>query len=287
MKTTSSDPLGLLACSASKMAALWLLCGLAVVATAAPTEPASAPESRCEVRPEVGAICELTWALSVDGQPAGEQRVVLRQEGTVRMLELTAFVPGTVQRRWPFRARRAAPAFEQRLTATRLPGEEASVHSVRSIAGSRLELQARETGAMWRLAITDDVGTRDRKLPASRVSLSVVDLLDPTTSGRLAGLEQAGLLDPVSGEVRPGAVVDLGVRQLEVGGAPTPLHGWEFRAADDVWRWYLSPNGYLVRFEQPLGDRVVRAELVGGAPRGQDDFGVPSLPDVEVLDEPS
>ncbi len=226
--------------------------------------------------------------LTVDGQPAGTREVSVRYEGPtgerVRIFEAYTKIdpPPTGKRR----KRRAPPEpiFRQRLTANSHEGAPASFHSTLVSDGIPLEIQARYATGAWRLAVTGVEGTRTTTIKPSDIDLSTVDLFDPESERKLAGLEHARILDAASGQVLEGEVVPLGPSELEINGEMMWVDGWEWRAPQASWRLFYALNGFVVRFQGAIGGQEVDARLIGGAPRAIDEFGIPPQPRIEEIE---
>ncbi len=228
----------------------------------------------------------LIWMLSVDGEPAGTREVRVHYEGQsgdrVRIFEAYTEVWGEAKRK-----KQDPPiVYRQRLTANSHEGAPASFHATIDDGGLSREVQARWASGTWRLAVTDAAGTQTSTINPSRLDLSTVDLFDPESSLSLVGRDHARVLDAVDGTIVEGPVISLGASEIEVGGEPLWVDGWEWRPPQGTWRLFYALNGFVVRFEGPVGGRVVDAKLIGGAPRAIDEFGVPAPPQVEELDLP-
>lgn len=230
----------------------------------------------------------LVWMLTVDGTPAGTREVRVFYEGQsgdrVRIFEAYTELDDLEQKR----RKRKDPevSYRQRLTANSHEGAPASFHSTLDLQGAPVEVQARWASGTWRLAVTDHGGTRTTTVNPSRIDLSTVDLFDPESTRRLAGREYARILDAASGAIVEGPVVALGPTELTLSGEPMWVEGWEWQTPEGPWRLWYAWNGFVVRFEGPVGGKRVDAKLIGGAPRAIDEFAIPPQPDVEALEVP-
>lgn len=228
-----------------------------------------------------GADESATWSLSVDGAPVGTRSIAVRYEGQTgdrtRIVEVYTDVRGGVKKkdRW---------SYQQRLTATSREGDPASFASVIDANGAPREIQARFADGVWHVSVSEPSGTRTYELRPTRVDLSTIDLLDPEANRRIAGLDQARILSAEIGKILEGPVTALGPSQVTVGAETLEVEGWEWQTDLGAWRFWYAADGFLLKYEQPLLDRVVTAELSGEAPRTVDEFAVPAGPAVEAED---
>jgi hypothetical protein len=227
--------------------------------------------------PDVGA----TWSLAVDGQEVGTREIRVRYEGTsgerVRILEAyTEFHSGE--------RRKTRTDYRQRLTANAREGSPASFHSVIDADGDPREVQARFSDGRWSVTVAEMSGVRSYDLRPARVDLSTVDLFDPESDRKIAGLANARILSAEVGKILEGPVIALGSSDVVVGDELLAVEGYEWQTELGPWRFWYAANGFLVRYEVPLMDHVVRAELIGSAPRAIDEFPVSPVPTVESED---
>lgn len=239
---------------------------------------------------------ELSWVLSIDGEPAGTQQLQIRDVGPgmrvleawteVRDLPLEETPPWTKFLPWNwFRApMEPAPVYQHRLTASVEGQGRPSFHSVVSVEGERQEVQGRETGGVWKVSVTDADGAQDGAVPAERVALTWLDFVDPAAGLQDQADGALSVLDVRTGEVRAGILRGLGKQETQVAGETAWVDGWEWQAGDERWTLYYASGGTLVRFETTLAGRSVRGEVTGGVPRSADDFGVPGIPSIEEID---
>ena len=242
---------------------------------------------------------DMSWSLAIDGAPAGTREISVRQVGPgVRVLESWTEVRAVPRRdeggwsrflpwRWFRSAPEPQPVYQHRVTASRQGSAPPAFHSVVGGEGPRAEVQGRQIGNVWRVAITDPDGPREGTLRADQIRFTTLDLFDPTVDWRAEvpdeGLD-ASLLDVTTGVVLDGSLVPIGASEIPVGGEATWVEGWEWRTGAEPWRLFYASNGFLVRFEGTFAERRVQANLDGALPRTSDDFGVPLAPSVEVIE---
>jgi hypothetical protein len=190
---------------------------------------------------------------------------------------------------WFEEGRRKRRTFEQHLSANAEQGRPASFSSTLEGAEGARTVQARRAGITWTVTVDDARGPRTHHLPHTRVDLSSVDLFDPMSERGLKGRSHVRLLSAETGKIEAGPVEYLGNEELVVGGEPlyTAVYRWSTEVG--VHRYWYASNGWLVRFEVPLQERLVVGELYGGAPRSEDEFPVPAAfrpGPIDVLDLP-
>jgi hypothetical protein len=238
--------------------------------------------------PELDAV----WKLTVDGADVGTRTVKVRYEGTsgqrVRILEayteLRAPPPSTK------RSNKPVPevyAFRQRLTANSNDGGPASFHSVMDGEGDAREVQARFAEGEWTITVANPEGTKIYRFQPARVDLSTVDLIDPESDRRIRIGDNLRILSADIGRILEGPVRSLGPSEVALGGERVTVEGYEWQTEQGAWRLWYASNGFLVRYDAPLLDRVVHAELTGPPPRSIDEFPVISgSVAVEAVDLP-
>lgn len=240
------------------------------------------------------ANVDLTWNLTADGSPAGQQTLQVHElEGEVRVLESYTEVtalgrppgPTTAARflpwHWPvFRKRTLLPVYRHRITVTEGAGP-AAFHSVVQVAGEpSTEVQGRPLGGVWRLTVTE--GGTTRPVAAPDVTYTTLDLLDPRSPWRAEGGGPGRMLDVRTGELSRGTLVKIGPATVPMSEGAVSAELWEWRGDGDTWRLYYAEGGVLVRYERELAGRAVQADLVGGAPVLTDEFVVPAIQAIEV-----
>ncbi len=187
---------------------------------------------------------------------------------------------------WFEQGRRTRRAFKQHLSAHGEEGRPASFSSTLKGTDGVLVVQARRAGVTW--AVADARGTRAHSLPHTWVDLSSVDLFDPMSERGPRGRSRVRLGPAETGKIEEGPVDGLGNEALVIGGEPLfpAVYRWSMEVG--VHRDGYASNDGLVRFEAPLGERMV-AGGGGGAPRGADELPVPAAlrpGPIEVVDLP-
>lgn len=210
----------------------------------------------------------LTWELTADGEHLG-WRVV---EVSWPQDDHRVFAGHT----WFEEGRRQRKTFEQHLSANAEEGLPASFSSTITTKDAVREVQARRAGITWTVSVEDARGARTHSLPHTRVDLSSVDLFDPMSERGFRGREHVRLLSAESGTIEEGPVSYLGNAELVIGGEALYTVVYQWTTQLGTHRYWYATNGWLVRFEVPLEDRMVTGELYGGAPRSEDEFPVPA-----------
>lgn len=225
---------------------------------------------------------QLTWKLTADGEHLGWRVVEVSWPDD----EHRVFAGHT----WFEKGRRKRRTFEQHLSANAEQGRPASFSATLQRADGALEVQARRAGVTWTVTVADARGARTHSLPHTRVDLSSVDLFDPMSERGLRGRSHVRLLSAETGKIEEGPVEYLGNEELVIGGELlfTAVYRWSTEVG--VHRYWYASNGWLVRFEVPLQERMVEGELYGGAPRSADEFPVPAAfrpGPIQVVELPS
>ncbi len=223
---------------------------------------------------------ELTWALSVDGQPIGKREVTVKYaEGDVslrRIIESWTEIDGTVG---PMRV-----VFRQRMTAHATENEPASFHAVMETNGVPMEVQARFTPSAWWVSTNQGGRVRTVDMPVNRIDISTADLFDPETRYPLGRFDRVRILSAETGEVLVGEVTDLGTREFQAGEVKVPCHGYAWDAPMGRSEFWYSGEGFLVAYDMALLGFVLQARLTHPPPPGIDDFPVRyGAPAIEIL----
>lgn len=222
----------------------------------------------------------LNWELSVDGRRIGSREVSVKyvQEDVSprRIVESWTEVDGAVG---PIRL-----VYRQRMTAHATKEEPASFHAVMEQNGVPMEVQARWSPSAWWLTTNSGGRVRTTELPVDRIDLSTADLMDPDTRVPLGRLTQARILSAETGEVMVGPVVDLGAKELDVGGVRVQAQGYAWDAPMGRSTFWFSAEGYLLQYDMALLGVQVQARLTHAPPPGVDDFAVGyRKPEIEEL----
>jgi hypothetical protein len=232
------------------------------------------------------------WGCTVDGVPVGTREVLVKIENypdvRVRFLESwteLAWPTGVVDPNARKKKGATTPtfAYRQRFTANSHDGRPAALTSVLELDGHAVELQASANGSQWQVAYTTDGQTRTTEVPVSTVDLSSADLFDPEAERRLSKLDRARILVDQTGRVHEGPVTPLGPSDLTVGGEVLTVEGFEWTSDLGPMRFWYAANGFLVKYDIPVGGRRVVGLMLGSAPRPTDDFQVPAHPHVDSV----
>lgn len=229
---------------------MWTL--LTSVVLAAPVEP------------------ELTWELSIKGQPVGTRtvkvKIVPADFGTRRVIESFTSVSGKIG---------PIPVdFRQRMTAHAIGGDPASFHSVVDQAGDASEIQGRFAPAGWTVSTNIGGRLRTSDYPPSRIDLSTADLLDPESRVGLGRTGSVRLLIAETGEVLEGSVEKLGSKELTIAGQKVDVDGYSWTSPEGRSAFWFSPEGYLVQYEMASFGVPIEGVLTEPPPAGIDDFPV-------------
>lgn len=213
---------------------------------------------------------DLTWNLSVSGQPIGTRTVKVKvlpgDEGTRRIIESWTQIDGAFG---PMQVK-----FRQRLTAHAQGGQPASFHSVIDENGEAVEIQGRWSPGGWTVTTNIGRGARTAEYGLQSIDLSTPDLLDPLSSVGLQGRDHAKVLSGITGDVLEGSVTSLGARDFMIDNVKVPVTGWSWNSPEGKSDFFYSTEGYLVKFRTRLMGVEIEGLLTDPPPGGVDDFPV-------------
>lgn len=220
----------------------------------------SSPTSAAEVEQE------LAWDLQIDGQSVGTRTLKVKYDaaptGTVRrILEFYAEITGDL-------------LYQQRVTG-HAGLQPASFHAVSNLNGEPLEVQARMLEEGWRVAINQQGQSKTYDLPDSRIDLSTVDLFDPSTTVPISRYESARVLSAETAEILEGEVTRMGPSDLVIQGQQITVEEYLWEPPGERLALYYTADGFLVKYEMPLGEHRLTAILKEPPPEGVDDAPVP------------
>jgi|GEM_PF-5320798 hypothetical protein len=213
----------------------------------------------------------LRFGLSVDGTPAGSREI------RVRYLPPDPELGGFETRIVESVMKIDAPMGASRWTHThRCNGRSTDAGSSFTCAvkenGASREVQGRRNKDLtWTVTVVDAKGRTSRDLRSSEVSLSSMDLLDPTAYLRLLDQPEAALLSAESGVVLRGPVRDLGESTLQIAGQTLPVRRLGFSAESTTSTFSYGLDGLLLAYEMVAAGHTVRATLTQPPPAR--DFG--------------
>ena len=209
---------------------------------------------------------EMTWEVSLGGEPVGEQSVTVTylpaEHGLRRMISSKTHLKGTILGQ--------KIDIEERLTAH--AGEEpASFHAVLEVNDRPREVQGRRLHTGWMVSIAESGRYRylDYELP--EVDLSTADLFDPETRVPISRFHQVRLLSAETGEVLVGTVERLGASTIKIAGQSVGVDGYQLKAEGGETEFWYTTDGHLVRYRMKLIGHEVEAVLRDPPPLGVDD----------------
>lgn len=204
---------------------------------------------------------ELVYDLRLGDEAVGSRTVTVRWLGEDRRIiesytELSAPLPagGT----W---------TMTQRASATTDTASASFTSSVDE-AGTVREVQGRQRrDGRWTVAVVGGGDVRQDTVPAGRIDLSSLELLDPVRHRELTGRSRATVLAAETGTLLSGTVTDLGETRRTIDGQVVPVHAWTWAPESGPVTLSWSLDGVLVAYESQWMGRTLSAELRDPPPR--------------------
>lgn len=204
----------------------------------------------------------LTYTLSIDGAPVGERTVTIRTQAPDPEFGLhseSRIIESWTELTVPIGGR--SVHYQSRASSRNTSGRT-SFSASTALNGDVQEVQARmlEDGA-WQITRVRPGELDTTTLRRTQVTLSSPDLVDPEAHSRLYDGASAMVLLAETGTVSAGAVDDLGLATLSVGGQQIEAHRYAWTPPEGRVLLAWSQDGLLLDYEVSFMGKRLRAAL--------------------------